>query len=176
MNDQALLSFRVEGREFDTYVHDADGLTTRLQGWMRHVAPMTAKAWARRIRVVEPDSHPDEYDQHALMGWADVYVSSESLTDWYCLLRRTQGDPDAILRAGVVVQCPPETRPFAQWRYLLDLDQPALEVWSRRAWIHGPAPAFELAGRYCWECAGTADLASLAEAVNLIRLAESEKS
>jgi len=172
MTGQAILSFRIDGREVDTYVHDGDGLGTRIQRWMLHVSPFTAKAWARGLRVVEPDSHPSEYDQHALMGWADVYVSSESLTDWYCLLCRTQGDPDAILRAGVVVQCEPETRPFVRWRFLLDLDAPALEVWHRPPWVFGTVPDFERVASLHWSCAATANLDALAEAVLLLQEGE----
>lgn len=170
MSDQAILSFRIGGREIDTYVHEADGLGPRVQAWMMRVPPLTAKAWARGLRVVEPDSRPTEMDQMVLMGYADIGVSDGSLEEWYCLLRGCQGDPDAILRAGVALRCDPAVRPFACWRILLDLDDPALEIWSRPPWDGTRVAPFERAGRFSWSCAPGVDLSALAEAVYLLRM------
>jgi hypothetical protein len=58
---------------------------------------------ARRLKPIHVN-HPDptETEQRALAKYADLGVSERSLSDWYCLLRTTQGDPALTLEAGYV--------------------------------------------------------------------------
>lgn len=178
MSEQAILSFRMGRRTVDTYVHDATGMPERLQDWMAKVRPETARAWGRALRSVDPDSIPTENDQVALMRWADIGVSSEALTDWYCLLRRTQGDADAILRAGVTVRCDPLTRPFARWQWVLDLGiVPGLEVWGRAPWSGIGLPcAFRRYVRLDWADVPEVAMGRLTQAVELLERAGREKA
>jgi hypothetical protein len=97
----------IDGERKEQYVHndsDPEGLGVDVLKWLR-------KSWedpavyeaARRLKPINID-HPDptEAEQHALSKYADLGVSERSLSDWYCLLRTTQGDPARTLEAGYV--------------------------------------------------------------------------
>jgi hypothetical protein len=97
----------IDGERKEQYVHndsDPEGLGVDVLKWLR-------KAWedpavyeaARRLKPIVLN-HPDptEAEQQALAKYADLGVSEKSLSDWYCLLRTTQGDSALTLEAGYV--------------------------------------------------------------------------
>lgn len=174
MSEQAFLTFRIDGRDIDTYVHDADGLAPRVQAFMHRTSPEVARAYARTLRPVDPASRPSESEQMALMRWADISVAGNSLEDWYCLLRLAQGDPDGILQSGVALTSSPAVRPFARWRFVLDLDAPGLEVWHRGPWLGGPVGEFQRIVALSWTSAPGADLETICEAAMMIAMADEE--
>ncbi|MFD8564670.1 hypothetical protein ACFV1N_46030 [Streptosporangium canum] len=85
----------------------------------------------RALRVVDSESTPTEEDIARLKEFADQGVSRGKLTEWYVLLRATQGNPGEMLRAGVVEDAAsfPLDSQFAEWGYLIDLDAEVFEVY-----------------------------------------------
>lgn len=87
---------------------------------------------ARRLRVIPADSVPTRDEQTSLARFANLGVSEQSLTDWYCLLRECQGDMGKTLEAGVIVDSSdfPAYSLFAEWGYVVDIDNGCLEVYK----------------------------------------------
>lgn len=85
---------------------------------------------ARRLRTVSDDATPTPGDFERYGHLRDSGVSTGS--DWYALLRHTQGNPALALDAGVHQ----DSRPFAadslfcEWGYVLDFDVRTLEVYE----------------------------------------------
>jgi hypothetical protein len=49
------------------------------------------KALARKVELVDSDSKPTEEQIKQYTPFSDIHVSNQTLDDWYCLLRNTQG-------------------------------------------------------------------------------------
>jgi hypothetical protein len=102
---------------------------------------------ARRLQQV-PDRDPTPAEIEWLKPYTDLGVSGGSTSDWYCLLRETQGNLDAILTAGFYY--PSEVGDYdygyIEWSYVVDLDAQVLEIYdgSRKvreyAFDHLPGP------------------------------------
>jgi hypothetical protein len=87
---------------------------------------------ARKLRVVDEESIPMPEDVEALKKFADTRVGRRSTDDWYCLLRHTQGNPAAMLQAGVVLDAKdfPADSLFAEYGYVVDFDEQRFEVYE----------------------------------------------
>lgn len=87
---------------------------------------------ARRLRVVDPDSKPTAEDIERLKGYANTNVGIRALDDWYVLLRETQGNPGAMLAAGVIADGSkfPTDSLFAEYGYIVDLDAQVFEAYA----------------------------------------------
>lgn len=146
MGTRGFLTFVVDGREATTYNHcDSypEGLGSDVLGWARDnqhelvcddhgSVPGSAFDLVRQLRVVAPDSKPTPEDIERLRGYADLGVGEQRLDDWYVLLRETQGDPAAILKAGVLIDASefPNDSLFAEWGYVIDVDARTFEVYQ----------------------------------------------
>jgi hypothetical protein len=86
---------------------------------------------ARALRPV-PEGKPTAEDIERLRPWTDLAVSSRSTDEWYCLLRGTQGDAEAILRCGLYEDAAgfPADSLFAEWGYLIDFDASVFEAYE----------------------------------------------
>jgi hypothetical protein len=137
---RGFIGFVADGVEKIAYNHwDSypEGLGADVLRWLRKVAGLdlgvdTLRASVRALRVVDPSSTPTAEDIERLRPFTDLNVSSKSLDDWYCLLRGTQGDPAAMLRAGVIEDAFdfPTDSLFAEWGYVVDLDANVFEVYE----------------------------------------------
>jgi hypothetical protein len=87
---------------------------------------------ARALKVVNTSTPPTAEQRDDLAKFADLNVGDRSLTDWYCLLRNTQGDIDAILDCGYVEDAAdfPLDSLFCEWGYLVDFDKRRFEVYE----------------------------------------------
>lgn len=152
MGTRGFVGFVAGGTEKIAYNHcdshpDSLGLDTL--GWLRGaIGDMAAlKAKAAALRVVDPDSKPTDEDIERLKGFANTRVSTRQLDDWYVLLRETQGNPGAMLAAGVIEDAGrfPLDSLFAEYGYLVDTDAEAFEAY--RGFQHGPHTKGRFAGR-----------------------------
>jgi hypothetical protein len=92
------------------------------------------------LRVVSQEHTPvtaTDIDAYAL--WTDTYVDTRdengdrrTTPSWYQLLRGTQGDINEILSAGCMLDASefPADSLFAEWGYVIDLDDEDLEVYE----------------------------------------------
>jgi hypothetical protein len=89
----------------------------------------------RTLRLVREKEPVTLADVERLAPWTETYVSRRlepgELPDWYQLTRRTQGDPAEIIACGYVLDAAefPRDSLFAEWGYVIDLDEGDLEVY-----------------------------------------------
>ena len=140
MGTRGALGFRASEQDKLTYSHfDSypSGLGEAVLGWLR--AEVAAghetqiREAAQNIRLVTDKSQkPTTEDIERLRKWSDTGVSTGRIDDWYCLLRNTQGDPAAILEAGVMEDSHTfmDDSLFCEWAYIVNFDTRELEVYK----------------------------------------------
>lgn len=88
------------------------------------------------IQLVKEDSKPTKEQQKICKdsGIVDLNVSSQSLDDWYCLLRKTQGDLryyfDKVIPYMLNGNAFFDDPLFCEWSYIINLDTNKLEVYE----------------------------------------------
>jgi hypothetical protein len=82
---------------------------------------------AVNLAPVHEDVPPTPEQIEKLKPYTDLSVSERSTSDWYCLLRNTQGDLGLTLQAGYFY---PTEVGQDEWSYVVDLDSEKLEVWE----------------------------------------------
>lgn len=105
MGTNGTVVYVVEGESKAQYVHNdsyPESLGVTLLKWLRkHGTGAATYVAVEALRTV-PDREPTPAEVGRLGKYADTGVSTGSFEDWYCLLRRCQGDPDATLASGFV--------------------------------------------------------------------------
>lgn len=137
MGTRGFLGFVVDGHEKIAYNHNdsyPDGLGADTLTWLRAAVEDydALRAGVEALRVIRQGETPTPEDVERLAPWTDLGVSSGNTDDWYCLLRRTQGNPAAMLRAGYIEDAGgfPTDSLFAEWGYVVDLDAETFEVYQ----------------------------------------------
>lgn len=134
MGTRGFVGFVVNGTEKIAYNHfDSypSGLGVDVLTWLRGVDLAEAREQAAALRVVDPNSTPTAEDVERLRGFANLNVGTQTVDDWYVLLRETQGKPDAMLAAGVIEDASsfPADSLFAEYGYVVDFDAQVLEAY-----------------------------------------------
>jgi hypothetical protein len=136
MGTRGFIGFVVNDETKVAYCHWSaypGGLGTTVLNWLAGADLTAAKEAARALRVVTSDDTATAEDIEKLRGYADFEVGgpSEGPT-WYQLLRRTQGDPAAILAAGVLEDAGdfPADSLFAEWGFVVDFDRDIFEAYE----------------------------------------------
>lgn len=137
MGTRGFLGFVVDGVEKITYNHSdsyPEGLGADTLTWLSAASKdlETLRAQASAMRVVTRDEEPTQDDVDRLAPWTNLSVGERSTDSWYCLLRETQGNPAAMLRAGYIEDASdfPVDSLFAEWGYVVDLDANTFEVYQ----------------------------------------------
>lgn len=136
MSTRGFISFAVDGETKTAYNHHdsyPEGLGRDVLSWLRTADLDAARELARALRAVDQDSEPTDEDVAALLRFYDPNVGGRSeRPTWYQLLRRTQGDPGAMLEAGVIEDSSefPADSLFAEYGYVVDFDQQVLEAYE----------------------------------------------
>ncbi len=151
MGTRGFLTFVADGVEKTTYNHSDSypgGLGHDVLTWLRTISDWSAvHKQVNALRVVSDESEPTSEDIERLRRFADKGVGSRRLEEWYVLLRLTQGDPAAMLEAGIVLDASdfPVDSLFAEWGYVVDLDAAVFEVY--RGFQQEPHERGRFAGR-----------------------------
>lgn len=137
MGTRGLTGFVADGvekiayQQFDSY---PGGVGVTVLEWLRSAAQdiPALREKVAALRVVNEDDKPTTEDVERLAGFADLNVSTQDPREWYVLLRETQGNPAAMLRAGAVLDASdfPLDSLFCEWGYLVDLDAETFEVYE----------------------------------------------
>jgi hypothetical protein len=127
MGTRGLWGFVIDGETKVTYNHFDSypgGLGTDLVKALDSWDPASLLAAARALVMVNEDEKPTPEQQQTLMQHADLNVGSGSPGDWYVLLRETQGDPQATLDAGYMIDSFAfgYDSLFCEWGYVINLD------------------------------------------------------
>jgi tetrahydromethanopterin S-methyltransferase subunit B len=128
------MGFRLDGELKSAYNHwDSypTGLGNDILEFLRATANNRDDILAdiRKLTAVDPDVEPTEEQIRQLTRYADTNVSTRQLTEWYVLLRETQGNPLKTLMAGFFEPFPVGEE---EWSYVMDFDADTLEVWEGR--------------------------------------------
>lgn len=125
---------KIAYNHFDSY---PSGLGRDVLNWLHEALSHgqhreSVVASARSLRVVDPKTSPSAEDIERLRAYADLDVGSQDLSDWYVLLRKTQGVPGEMLQAGVIEDASefPVNSLFAEWGYVIDFDDNVFEVYE----------------------------------------------
>jgi hypothetical protein len=135
MSTRGFISFAVDGKTKTAYNHHdsyPDGLGVDVLDWARGADLNEAGVAAQNLRVVTDDDEPTAEDITRLAPFTNLNVGGRSeRPTWYQLLRETQGNPGAMLKAGVIEDGSefPADSLFAEWGYVIDFDAQALEVY-----------------------------------------------
>lgn len=138
MGTRGSTSFVIDGttktgyQQFDSYPSGVgDTVLTFIRKVMDEGRLDEVKEQVRALRVVDDTVKPSAADIKRLKEFHDDRVSTGSEEEWYSLLRNTQGDPEAILRAGVIEDAsefPEKNSLFCEYSYVLDFDAEVFEV------------------------------------------------
>lgn len=137
MGTRGFITFVIDGSEKTVYNHfDSypEGLGADCLRWLRSVLGADVEAVADQARALAPvpDREPTDAEVDRLRQYINRNVGDQSVRDWYCLLRETQGDPAAILQAGLYEDAGsfPADSLMAEWGYVVDFDTQVFEVYE----------------------------------------------
>jgi hypothetical protein len=86
----------------------------------------------KAIRMIQEGDTPTIEDVERLEPYTDLQVSTQSVDDWYCLLRHTQGDIPSILNCGYMIDSEDFITDslFCEYAYVVNLDTNMLECYN----------------------------------------------
>lgn len=138
MGTRGFVGFVADGTEKIAYNHfDSypDGLGLDILFWLRNALTTHGDVLVRQIkalRVIARDSEPTDADIKQLKAFYNPNVGGRGeRPTWYQLLRGTQGDPAAMVRAGVIEDASdfPGDSLFAEYGYVIDVDARTFEAY-----------------------------------------------
>jgi len=147
MGTRGAVGFYVGGKTKVGYNHwDSypGGLGAEVVKWLQGKAdPISMYEKARMLAPV-PDREPTAEEIERLKPWTNLSVSNQSTSDWYCLLRETQGSLEATLESGFYSDAESFLADslFCEWAFIINLDDEVFEVYK------GFQKALHTAGRY----------------------------
>jgi len=133
MGTRGIVGFRLDGKDKLSYSHfDSypECLGATVVNFVKSVDPITLLAQVKVLKPV-PKRKPNAEEIKRLAEFTDLKVSEQSTSDWYCLLRETQGEPEAILKSGFFSDSKTFIRDslFCEYAYIINLDEGTLEMY-----------------------------------------------
>lgn len=137
MSTRGAFGVRIDGQDKVTYNHSdsyPSGLGEDILGVTEALLVDRPKfeRMARALRPVDKSKLPSPEDINYLRPWTNLQVSEQSTQDWYCLLRNTQGDLEAVLEAGLYedgIKFMGDSL-FCEYAYIINLDEDVLEAYK----------------------------------------------
>ena len=135
MGTRGAYGFRIKEQDKVTYNHfDSypECLGRNMLQYISHTSLPRMRRAANRIVLVEQDSKPSPELIEKYKDFADLGVSRRTLTEWYCLLRKAQGNLfpyNQNLRHMIDSHAFLADSLFCEWAYIIDLDNSQFEVY-----------------------------------------------
>ncbi len=136
MGTRGAFGFHSEKKDKVSYSHyDSypDGLGQDIMNFIRHETLDSLKEIGARIQMVSSDSKPTPQQINECQNWTDMSVSNQSTNDWYCLLRKSQGNLDAF-NHGLNYMLDSNDflldSLFCEYAYIINIDNKTLEFYS----------------------------------------------
>lgn len=140
MSTRGLWGFTLDGitkvtyNHFDSYPGGLGrDLAKSVDYWPRFTNGSNAlREKVRKLRMVSESAKPSTEDIERLSKFADTNVSTGSLEEWYVLLHDTQGDLEATLQSGYMIDSFAFgfDSLFCEWGYVIDLDRNEFVVYE----------------------------------------------
>lgn len=139
MGTRGALGFRLNKKDYVSYNHwdsypsglgndVVNALKTLTEGSLKDLKEQVGK-----IRLIDMETPPTKEDIELCenMGTVDLTVSESSTSDWYCLLRKTQGSPLKMAELGIMSDDQEFLKCFScQYAYIINLDTNDLEIYQ----------------------------------------------
>lgn len=135
MSTRGFISFVIDDQVKTAYNHSdsyPSSLGATMLGWLSTADLDKSAQLARSLRPI-PDAEPTEADFEQLSSYYDSNVGGRTeAPTWYQLLRRTQGEPELILAAGLFESAAdfPADSLFAEYGYVADFDSGVFEAYA----------------------------------------------
>lgn len=134
------MGVRIDDTDKFTYNHSdsyPEGLGDSIVNDIRRMVDkdpdlLNARQLARDLTLVNQGDVPTEEDKVRLRKYSDVSVGSQTLNDWYCLIRNTQGDFATTLESGKMLNSNEFMLDslFCEWAYVVNFDANTFEVYK----------------------------------------------
>jgi len=139
MGTRGAFGVRVDGTDRVTYNHFdsypsglGKAIAKDIAGQLSDVGGFEEwRAKGAALRAVQEGEKPTEEDIERLRDQANLGVGEQSVDDWYCLLRESQGHLANMLDLGVYIDNASFMLDslFCEWAYVVNLDNGTLEVY-----------------------------------------------
>jgi hypothetical protein len=136
MGTRGVVGFHVNGKDKVSYNHSdsyPSGLGAEVLAFIQGTSLAEIKKTAERIILIDEDIPPTPEQIKDCEPWTDLGVSSQSTSDWYCLLRGAQGDLSAYTDG---LKYMPDSNSFlldslfCEYAYIINTDEQVLEFYS----------------------------------------------
>lgn len=135
MGTRGLYGFRKNGIDKTTYNHfDSypDCLGNNVVEFCKSTSIAEMNKIFDTIVLVEEDSKPTKQQIYDCAAYYDGSVSRQNMEDWYCLLRKAQGNPN-VYKSGLKYMVDNsefiKDSLFCEYAYIINLDTECLEFW-----------------------------------------------
>ena len=139
MSTRGTIGFRLDGKDKLMYNHSDSypeclGISILEECRTLLTDKEEVKQIVKSIELVENDSTPTVEQIKSNRGFTDVSVGTQSVKDWYCLLRDTQGTIQPYIMGQTKHMLNGNNfikdSLFCEWGYIINLDTNQLEVWQ----------------------------------------------
>jgi hypothetical protein len=134
MSTRALYGFSCKGEEKITYCHQdgyPEGLGRKMLVFCRKKSLKKMQKRFEKIIMVDQESRPTTEQIMLCLPWLDLEVSRKSSDEWYCLLRKTQGEISSYFGKGKCRYMIDNSQSDNfEYKYVINLDTGMLEFWS----------------------------------------------
>jgi hypothetical protein len=146
MSEDALIGFVYKNEKKLTYSRGdsgPDGLGYKMAKFCNSVTVQEMKEAFGKIHMVQKNSTPTVGQIEQCRPWLNLSVSSQSEKEWYCLLRKTQGDLGAYFGKNPCRYMIDYSNESVSdlFDYIVNLDTEKLEFW---AYTNKDEPLLEL--------------------------------
>ena len=137
MGTRGALGFHIDGRDKVMYNHSdsyPSWLGRKVADFIRETSDDELKQIAERIRLVSDDLPPTPEETVKYSKYGNENVGGQTLNEWYCLLRETQGDLTPYRDDCLDVMIDDSSflldSLFCEYAYIINVDDGVLEFYT----------------------------------------------